>query len=280
MAPPSPQACTAHPAAHSINIAFSIKLTLRKSWDNLYETEISNHAADPSDLGTIWFDDSAAEDKLLAFLHSPSLALDISHTSFLDIGTGNGHFLVRLREPYNEDDGDGDDGDDGEERLGEGTRRSGFMGRMLGTDYSQKSIELARRIAAARDVRPGIEFLRHDIMASPATAILTPPNGAGYDVVLDKGTFDAISLSEERLPASSGGRRLCEGYKERVLPLVREGGVFLVTSCNWTEAELRGWFEGGEFVFETGLKYRSFRFGGREGQSISSVCLRKRGKGG
>jgi EEF1A lysine methyltransferase 2 len=115
-------------------------------------------------------------------------------------------------------------------------------------------------------------------MTSSQSVLLTPPNEKGFDVVLDKGTFDAISLAEERLggDADGEGKRLCEGYKDRILPLVKEGGLFLVTSCNWTEEELRRWFGGGELAFETGLRYRSFRFGGREGQSISSVCFRKR----
>jgi hypothetical protein len=150
-------------------------------------------------------------------------------------------------------------------------------------------------------VEPPIEFVHYDIMSplpcppSPHRPhpLLTPPNTPGYDVVLDKGTFDAISLSSDPLPGSSGRRRLCEGYKQRILPLVKEEGVFVITSCNWTEEELRGWFEGPgdgdreeggkeweeggvEFVFETAIKYRSFRFGGREGQNISSVCFRKR----
>jgi EEF1A lysine methyltransferase 2 len=263
------------------------------SWDKLYEAEISNHTTDPSDLGTIWFDDSSAEDTLLAFLHSPSLALSRAHTSFLDIGTGNGHFLFRLREPFPPDE-DSDEEEDGEQD-GTPKKRTGFQGRIVGTDYSHQSIEFATRIAASRvpPVVPAIEFLQHDIMASSPSAVLTSPNEAGYDVVLDKGTFDAISLSEERLPLPDGvegdnsgggkngngnGKRLCEGYKDRIVPLVKEGGVFLITSCNWTEEELKGWFGGGpeELAFETGLKYRSFRFGGREGQSISSVCFRKR----
>jgi EEF1A lysine methyltransferase 2 len=170
---------------------------------------------------------------------------------------------------------------------------------MVGTDYSQKSIEFAHRVAASRvpPIEPPIEFVHYDIMSPlPAPSsphsphpLLTPPNASGYDVVLDKGTFDAVSLSSDPLPGSFGRKRLCEGYKERILPLVKEGGVFVVTSCNWTEEELRGWFEGrgkgdgeegeeGEWqlVFETAIKYRSFRFGGREGQSISSVCFRKR----
>jgi SAM-dependent methyltransferase len=208
------------------------------------------------------------------------LGLDIERTSFLDVGTGNGHFLFRLREPYGADaDEDEDDDDEDGHAQGQGERKrknTGFQGPIVGTDYSQKSIEFAQRIAQEMNPQPPIAFLHYDIMTSPASALLTPPNENGYDVVLDKGTFDAISLSDQPLPGSSGGKRLCEGYIDRILPLVREGGVFVVTSCNWTEEELRGWFDGGEFVFETGLKYRSFRFGGREGQSISSVCFRRK----
>lgn len=257
------------------------------SWDKLYEAEISNHAADHSDLGTVWFDDSCAEDTLLAFLHSPSLALDPAHTSFLDIGTGNGNFLFRLREPFPSDEEDGEDKGEKQERAR--TTGTGFQGRMVGTDYSHRSVEFAVSIAASRTppTVPVIEFLQHDIMTSPPSVVLTAPNECGYDVVLDKGTFDAISLSEERLPNANGnggegigngnGKRLCEGYKDRIVPLLKEGGIFLVTSCNWTEEELRGWFEDGvgELVFEKALRYKSFVFGGREGQSISSVCFRK-----
>jgi EEF1A lysine methyltransferase 2 len=248
---------------------------LNYSWDKLYTTEISNHAADPSDLGTIWFDDSAAEDKILAFLHSPQLGLDPSSTSFLDIGTGNGHFLFRLREPY------GDDDDEKEEGEGELRKKKRFTGRILGTDYSPKSIEFCHHIASTFSPPPDppISFLHFDIITSSPRAILTPPNSNGYDVVLDKGTFDAISLSSE---TDANGRKFCEGYRSKIIPLVREGGYFLVTSCNWTEGELRGWFEGregdAELAFVAAIGYQSFRFGGREGQSVSSVCFKKREK--
>lgn len=105
----------------------------------------------------------------------------------------------------------------------------------------------------------------------------------GWDVVLDKGTFDAISLSEER--EEETGRRVCERYKARVLPLVREGGLFLVTSCNWTEEELQSWFgegspaaEGidGSFVQVGKVQYPSFSFGGVKGQTISTLCFQRR----
>lgn len=106
-------------------------------------------------------------------------------------------------------------------------------------------------------------------------------------MVLDKGTFDAISLSDERDAAS--GRRIVEGYQARALRLVRPGGLLLITSCNWTEAELKTWFEGegegegaegggddGRFVQAGRVKYPSFSFGGVKGQTISTLCFRKK----
>jgi SAM-dependent methyltransferase len=177
----------------------------------------------------------------------------------LDLGTGNGHFLFRLRE--------------GREAVEEG---EGWGGRMLGVDYSEKSVEFARRIAAEKDDEKGeVEFKWWDIMTQdPTGAVLEADNVHGWDVVLDKGTFDAISLSDEK---DVNGRRICEGYKERVVPLIKEGGIMLLTSCNWTQDELMAWFEGGELEYVDAVKYKSFSFGGRKGQTISSVCFRKHG---
>lgn len=124
-----------------------------------------------------------------------------------------------------------------------------------------------------------------DVLAGALDAVRSDTNArngdagsAGWDVVLDKGTFDAVSLSSQR---DGTGRRICEGYRDRVLQLLRPGGVFLVTSCNWTEAELKGWFEGRE-QSEAGrleqvgrVEYRSFSFGGVKGQTISTVCFMK-----
>ncbi|KAH8665002.1 S-adenosyl-L-methionine-dependent methyltransferase [Tricladium varicosporioides] len=245
-------------------------LGTKEYWDSLYETEISNHAADTSDVGTIWFNDSQAEDKALSFLETHIVVEKIlgdkitkENASFLDLGTGNGHFLVRLRGW-----GDEDEEDEG-----------AWIGRMLGVDYSEKSVEFARRIAeeklVAQEISPSkreIEFIHWDIMSQTPSSILTGAQSSGWDVVLDKGTFDAISLSEE---TDSNGRRICEGYKEKVVPLIREGGILLVTSCNWTAEELRAWFEGGELKYVNCIGYRTFSFGGKKGQTISSVCFRK-----
>ncbi|KAH8794010.1 hypothetical protein BGZ57DRAFT_749411 [Hyaloscypha finlandica] len=247
-------------------------LGTKEYWDNLYTAEITNHSLDPSDEGTIWFDDSAAEDKILAFLEEKIVNEGIlgdwvtrGNCTFLDLGTGNGHFLFRLRE-----------GDD--EVVDDEEGQGGWGGRMLGVDYSKKSVEFARRIAGDKGVGIGsgemeVEFEWWDVMSQgPVAAVLEGRTERGWDVVLDKGTFDAISLSEEK---DANGRRICEGYKERVVPLIRGGGILLVTSCNWTEEELVAWFQGGELEYVDTIKYKSFSFGGRKGQTISSVCFKK-----
>ena len=255
-------------------------LLTSSSWDDLYTREITNHTLDPTDEGTIWFDDSSAEDKVISFLENeilnPSfLSAEITkdNASFLDLGTGNGHLLFRLRE------GEEIDSDD-EEEDENSDKTKGWGGRMVGVDYSAKSIDFAQKIAADRGFGPSdgakhIEFLHHDLMSSSPSPILTPPTSSGYDIVLDKGTFDAISLSQETDPMS--GRRICELYKEKVVPLIREGGILLITSCNWTEEELGNWFEGGAGQLERwkAIEYRSFSFGGKKGQSVSSVCFRR-----
>lgn len=134
-------------------------------------------------------------------------------------------------------------------------------------DYSAASVELARRIAGGKGLE--VEFRVWDILGGGDEEL-----GEGFDVVLDKGTFDAVSLSGE---VDGVGRRVCEGYRERVEGLMKGGGGRLVvTSCNWTEEELRGWFEGGKLVFEGRIEYPRFSFGGQTGQSVSSVCFRRK----
>ncbi|KAJ9130327.1 Protein-lysine N-methyltransferase EFM4 [Pleurostoma richardsiae] len=286
------------------------QLGTKEYWDALYSTELTNHASNPADTGTVWFDDSDAEAKLLAFLdrHSDDpqeeeeddeeeeeeeeeergdqariAPISRAAASFLDLGCGNGSLLLALR-------------------------GAGWGGRMLGVDYSAQSVALARRVAAQwtpdtdagdddegtiaagaatgadGDTRAGtdVEFAEWDVLAGAYPSVLNGAQEAGWDVVLDKGTFDAISLSEER--DSATGRRICEGYRARVVRLVRPGGLLLITSCNWTEAELKAWFEGGgdgeaeggRFEHVGRVEYPSFSFGGVKGQTISTLCFARK----
>lgn len=236
------------------------------SWDALYTTELTNHATNPADEGTVWFDDSDAESKIVDFLaatcprhpdhstpSSPSsgpvdLGLDPETTKILDLGTGNGSLLLSLA-----------------------AAGWGSGGRLLGVDYSPESVRLAKEVQDARDEDTGVEveFRVWDVLNGDLDAV-----GAGaWDLVLDKGTFDAVSLSGER---DAAGRRICEGYGERVVRLLRVGGKFLVTSCNWTEEELGGWFNEAGGLRRVGrIEYPSFSFGGVKGQTISTLCFER-----
>ncbi|KAH7382200.1 S-adenosyl-L-methionine-dependent methyltransferase [Pyrenochaeta sp. MPI-SDFR-AT-0127] len=235
-------------------------------WDAAYSTERQNFAANGDDEGTIWFSDAGAEERMLSFLedfadegrlHKAEAAQERARgedgatagtqgARFLDLGTGNGHLLFALREDE-------------------------WLGDMVGVDYSPQSVTLASSIRDAKGASSSyadIAFYEWDILTQAPGAWLA----SGFDVVLDKGTFDAICLSQD---TDAQGRRICEGYRDKVEPLVKRGGRLLITSCNWTEEELRGWFGGGELVFEGKVKYPSFTFGGKTGSSVVTLCFKR-----
>jgi SAM-dependent methyltransferase len=226
-------------------------------WDTAYTAECDNFAANTADEGTVWFSDAGAEERMLAFLEDLSDEGVLRKTDddddetarvaarFLDLGTGNGHLLFALRE-------------------------DGWLGAMVGVDYSAQSVRLA---ATIRDTKgeeyKDIALHEWDILGQAPGAWL----GSGFDVVLDKGTFDAICLSQD---TDAHGRRICEGYRERVEPLIKPGGRLLITSCNWTEDELRAWFAGGQLALAGTVKYPSFTFGGKTGSSVVTLCFEKK----
>lgn len=220
------------------------------SWDEAYARELTNNADDAEDEGTIWFDDTGAEDKVIQLLDDLGEDSIIARgpptgAKFLDLGTGNGHFLFVLRE-------------------------EGWQGELIGVDYSDTSVQLARQILKSKDYETSnISFHRWDILAEEPGQWM----GEGFDVVHDKGTFDAISLSAE---TDTQGRRICETYRDRVVPLVKPGMFLIITSCNWTKEELLGWFAGGPLELYKEVKYPTFTFGGQEGQSVVTLAFRRK----
>ncbi|KIX10466.1 uncharacterized protein Z518_01549 [Rhinocladiella mackenziei CBS 650.93] len=293
-----------------------------------------------------WFDDVGAPTKTSEFLTSTSFPLSPNYVStkdeggkstsselghdlriieerptVLDLGTGNGSVLFALR------------------------IEGQYTGRMVGVDYSSQSIELARKLA--RQYLPSasistsnsnsmtdsnassseITFEVLDIIHDDPTVQAWWPKTtasiaagseegpcAGFDLVLDKGTFDAISLSSSIVTDATTDRtqRICELYPAKVLAMVKPGGFFLVTSCNWTEEEVVTWFTGistvadhavgagasanasesesenaegieikgksrgkGRFEVYDRIKYPVFEFGGHKGQGVASVCFKK-----
>ena len=240
-----------------------------------------------------------------------------NHPTILDLGTGNGSMLALLRRKggfrgdmvgvdysarsvelarelqrsklhsaYREDD---DDDDDDEDEDDEG---------------KENAIH-----ATPDDTDTNIRFEEWDILGSSSNKDALsldelrdgkhrrldwfPYEQGGFDIVLDKGTFDAVSLSDEVVEKEEEKKRVrvrvrvrvCELYPAIAKRLVRRGGFLVVTSCNWTEEELIRWFtkggDGGGDDDEDRLtvwdrvEYPRFRFGGQEGQGVCTVCFRK-----
>ncbi|TKA68930.1 hypothetical protein B0A55_08474 [Friedmanniomyces simplex] len=245
------------------------ELGTKEYWDAAYTRELTNFDEDADDEGTVWFSESNAEEAILAQLNrleeegllrrdngpaSSASREDVRQSPasrFLDLGTGNGHLLFALRD----DDGEG----------------NGWSGEMIGVDYSESSTQLARRIATEREVESGtLRFEHWDLLAEPPQADWLQD---GFDVVLDKGTFDAVSL----MPYAEGSRHPCDVYRAKVEPLIKPGCFLSITSCNWTKDELLDWLApaDGRLRYYAEAKYPTFTFGGQTGQSIVTLTLRR-----
>ncbi|BFZ55229.1 Protein-lysine N-methyltransferase efm4 [Savitreella phatthalungensis] len=223
------------------------KLGTRAYWDTVYARERRNFAENAEDEGEVWFG-TESEDKLLEYLSKHYEDLEDEPLTVLDLGTGNGHLLFTLHE----------------EGYG--------AWRMHGIDYSEDSVELARAIAKKRSLDDKItfdvaDFIKQDYKGS-------------YDLVLDKGTYDAICLSDERL---DDGRTLAEAYPGQVTKLLagdaasQGEGTLLITSCNWTRDELLARMtEGGQLQLVGEVKRPSFSFGGKQGSTLATLAFRRR----
>lgn len=62
----------------------------------------------------------------------------------------------------------------------------------------------------------------------------------GFDVCIDKGTFDAISLNPDH---TKEGKKL---YVQALKVALKVDGYFAITSCNWTKEQLLERFSDGK----------------------------------
>ncbi|KAI0065322.1 S-adenosyl-L-methionine-dependent methyltransferase [Artomyces pyxidatus] len=169
-----------------------------------------------------------------------------SHPHVLEVGSGNGTLLLALVD-------------------------AGFdASKLAGVDYSPDAVKLAQMIASTRNGEL-VSFSVCDFL----TEVPPPPSKTtdAWDLILDKGTYDAIALGEK----DADGRSPASGYPVRVSNLLKENGFFLITSCNFTEEELKKNF----ITLETGLKYHSrinhptISFGGKSGSVYATVAFQK-----
>uniref|UniRef100_A0A8D8B8B9 Protein-lysine N-methyltransferase n=1 Tax=Culex pipiens TaxID=7175 RepID=A0A8D8B8B9_CULPI len=156
--------------------------------------------------------------------------------AIIDLGSGNGMMLVELA-------------------------REGYSN-LTGVDYSPKAIELAKAICTDQEL--SITYKVADLLDDAVVRSL-----GKFSVVHDKGTYDAISLN----PDDSKAMR--ELYIGAVRQLLRDDGMFILTSCNWTQAELVKSFAE-HFVLHVVIPTPTFKFGGSVGNVVTSVVFVKK----
>ncbi|XP_072095541.1 EEF1A lysine methyltransferase 2 [Mobula birostris] len=215
----------------SSNIDFQpSKLGTKEYWDHAYERELEVFR-ESGDTSEVWFGEESM-DRILNWLEKHDIPKD---SAMLDIGTGNGVLLVQLA-------------------------KAGFTN-LSGIDNSSTAVELAKAVAE----KEGIFSLKLQV----ADFLNPMPYLSHYEICIDKGTFDAISLSFDN-PAEK-----LRHYHQSLLNVLKNGGLFLITSCNWTKQELVNHFNEGLELLEE-LLTPKFHFGGKTGSSVTVLVFKRK----
>jgi len=223
------------------------KLGTKEHWDSVYKEELANFE-EIGDEGEIWFGVESVE-KMVEW--ATRYLPPAENSLILEVGSGNGTLLLALVE-------------------------AGYdPHRVTGIDYSLDAVKLARSVAESRGAADisfhACDFLHDD---APPPAHASPDDRQDvWDLLLDKGTYDAIALAKK----DENGHSPAASYPERVARLLKPGGYFLITSCNFTEDELQSNFATPEtgLMYHSRIQYPTFTFGGKSGSICSSVAFRK-----
>lgn len=218
------------------------KLGTKEYWNSFYNLEKQNFEVNPQDTGECWFEDNDAEEKMVNFLIDNLNEQKISQKSrIIDLGTGNGHLLFSLS-------------------------IEGFNGDMIGVDYSEKSIEFSKEILST-------QYSHYKHISFDSADIFDKNWVPGrFDIVLDKGTLDAIALSGIEF---ENGNTAVDLYPHIIERLMENNSIFLITSCNFTQKELIKLIETEHLKMWKTIDYPSFEFNGVKGTAVCTVAFIK-----
>jgi cyclopropane fatty-acyl-phospholipid synthase-like methyltransferase len=183
-------------------------------------------------------------------------------SKILDIGCGNAAALVYLAKEYE-------------------------FQHLTGIDYSEPGIALAKKVVTKDEATEHIELEVVDLMDLDSLySRRQSGHSFTFDVLFDKGTFDAICLNEDKA--------MRDRYVAAIVSMMTPNSYFVITSCNWTQHEVIQIFESYSTIerrqqqhaelaavhpftqlklFKT-LKYPEFSFGGRTGSTVATVAFK------
>ncbi|CAG7728851.1 unnamed protein product [Allacma fusca] len=227
-----------HPVVRAMNVEEAVtkelepsELGTKEHWDNAYKEELEHYEADGVP-GEDWFG-PRIKTTIVEFLKK---SLDLkSDVKIIDLGCGCGPVLTALNE-------------------------AGFSN-LTGVDYSENAVELCRAVCQDNGFAANIKVF--DLVDGPIDELGT------YDVCIDKGTYDAISL----IPSSSQTQARNK-YLDNVVSLMTGDSIFILASCNWTMAELTSQTLN-RFTVVGDVPTRKFSFGGKTGNDVSILVLKK-----
>lgn len=219
----------------------SSPLGTKEYWDDIYEREKECYLTN-GDEGEVWFG-QGVEGRIVRFI----LGKEGQYSRIIDLGCGNGHLLRKLEQGFSVCNGSG----------GVAT-----LPTLLGIDYSESGIEMAKQSS----VKSSITYMVKDIFSSDIGDLMA-------DLIIDKGTFDAISLSSSSSTTTTteeeDSDRLRRIAKEYIASVKRVAPLLLLTSCNYTKDEICLLFPA---VLEE-IKHPSFRFGNQSGQTVTTLLI-------
>lgn len=213
-------------------------LGTKEYWDSIYERDISifNNVGD---IGEIWFG-KRVQTKIVDWIvkHFPKNSCE---SYICEIGCGNGALLAKLynKIPYIH---------------------------LNGLDYSESAIELANTC------NPDLPIQWHVGDFLDTNDFIKKKFHEMFDLVIDKGTFDAMTLS--------GIQGILEAYKSSLAACIKSNtGIFILTSCNWTRNELIQMFSSNDcnssfIVQEEILHDTPFIFQGNSGNCVTSIVFK------
>ncbi|WVQ76150.1 hypothetical protein IAR50_005801 [Cryptococcus sp. DSM 104548] len=234
------------------------KLGTKEHWDSVYEREVRVFD-DCGDEGEVWFGEDSVR-KMRKWAHQ-NLPASTTPLRILECGSGNGTLLLSfLTSP-------------------EPPAQSFHL---TGIDYCLPAKTLAESVEKSRrEELEDEDDLEDEEVVNETTAewrvgdlLRDDFKGETWDLVMDKGTYDALCLSSDPIDEDEGKRLPSEVYPERVAKLVQPGGFFLITSCNFTEEEIKERY-GNANTGNSSVPHPTFSFGGKKGSTVCTVAFKK-----